>query len=162
MRVIGIALSVVCAIVLALVWMNMGSIIHVIKGEPISSQIQGNGTKYQSSSEALNNSRNLPEQISAVTKKDTNNLAVNKAQVDEAAKKISVLDSKMNALATDNHDVSYAHWPITDQKKYTNLENQKKVAISEYNSAAIKVNKSSSDMQSDIIGLLESIIPSHK
>lgn len=162
MRIIGIALSVVGAIVLALVWMNMGSIIHVIKGEPISSQVQQNGTKNQSNSEVLNNSQNLPEQISAVTKKGTGNLAVNKAHVDDAAKKISLLDSKMDALIAQNHDVSYANWPISDQREYATLENRKKVAINEYNSAAIKVNKSSSDIQSDIIGLLESIIPSHK
>lgn len=162
MRVIGIALSVVGAIVLALVWMNMGSIIHVIKGEPISSQVQQNETKNQSNSEVLNNSQNLPEQISAVAKKGTGNLAVNKAHVDDAAKKISLLDSKMDALIAQNHDVSYAHWPVLDQREYSTLENRKKAAINEYNSAAIKVNKSSSDMQSDIIGLLGSIIPSHK
>lgn len=163
MRIIGIVFSVLGAIALAFVWLNMGSIMGMISGNPQNNQAESSeksGSPSHLEAQVFGNG--FSSGVSKMAKTSTNNIAVNKADVDDAAKKINALDKKMNGLIAKNHDLSYEHWSVADKEEFTQLENQKKVAINEYNAAAIKVNKSSSDIQSDVMGLLRSLIPSGK
>ena len=162
MRIIGIFFSVIGAIIIALVWLNMGTITSAIMGKTNSAdasqaQLQNPSTS-KTESQANNSIQDISQSVSNIAKTSSRNLAANSNDVNGAAKKIKAIDKKMNSLIDKNQNVPFEEWPKADQKKYASLESQKKMAINEYNSSAIEVNENSSNTRSSIMEALKSFI----
>lgn len=162
MRTLGIAFTVLGAIALALVWMNMGAITRAIMNQG-SSAAQTENVAGKDAGNTLSNSVvDVANQVSSMAQESSKSSSQGKKSVDKAANKINSINGKMNQLIEENRNKIFSKWSDSDQSKYQALEEDKKRAIGEYNEAAIEANRNTTTIQSGVMGFIESLIPKTK